>query len=139
MNQTKIKTEQGSIIADLDSTSTATVQTALPHSKSMFNHPKSQAVTSKRAVQSAGNAVEAIPKSAWAERVIELDASQMQATALTEQTPFAQLKPTNIDESWMPTWFRNNQTTQEEQEGKFHNFPLAMKRKRKSSLLDFFS
>jgi hypothetical protein len=103
--QTKIKTEEGSIIADVESTSSPQSHTPMPHSRSMFHHSPSLPSTSKRAVKSATTPGEAIPKTAWANQVIELDASQIKATGLTDETAFCRMKPNNIDQSWMPSWF----------------------------------
>ena len=111
---TKIKTEEGSIVADIEFTSSPASHTPmLPHSKSLFNHSPSLPTTSKRAVKSANTPGEAIPKSAWGPQVIELDASQIKATGLTDETAFCRMKPTNIDQSWMPNWFKTPKPKEE--------------------------
>jgi hypothetical protein len=97
-------------MADIDQNPTPTNNPQSPYSKSLFNHKQSQQLTSKRAVKSAGTPSEALPKSAWGDQVIELDASQIKATGLTDQIPFCQMKPDNIDQSWMPDWFSNTKT-----------------------------
>jgi hypothetical protein len=108
--KTKIKTADGSIIADIDQTPLQNSNPPLPYSKSLFNHQQSEQLTSKRAVKSAGTPSEALPKSAWGDRVIELDASQIKATGLNDQISFCQMKPKNLDQSWMPTWCTNTKT-----------------------------
>jgi hypothetical protein len=64
-------------------------------------------------VKSAGTPTEALPKSAWGDHVIELDASLIKATAGKDEIPFTQMKPATIDQSWMPSWFTNTKSTQE--------------------------
>ncbi len=92
----------------------------MPYSKSLYNNKQSQQLTPKRAVKSAGTPSEAIPKSAWGDRVIELNASQIKATGLNNETPFCQMKTDNTDQSWMPNWVNNNNTkTTEDIQGRF--------------------
>ncbi len=64
-------------------------------------------------MKSAGTPSEAVPKSAWADRVIDLDASQIRATGANDEIAFCQMKAGNIDQSWMPNWFTNPKTHQE--------------------------
>ena len=98
-----------------------------PHSKSLFNNNNNnnssrqfQQVTSKRAVKSAGTPNEALPKSAWGDQVIELNASQIKATGMNNETAFCEMKPENIDQSWMPNWFRNTKSNSDDNDqGKF--------------------
>lgn len=42
--------------------------------------------------------------------MIELNASQIKATGLDDQITFCQMKPKNLDQSWMPNWFSNTKT-----------------------------
>jgi hypothetical protein len=56
-----------------------------------------------------------LPKSAWGDHVIELNASQIKATGLNNPIPFCEIKPGNIDQSWMPNWFTNTKTNQDNQ------------------------
>lgn len=128
--QTKIKTEQGSIIADLQPTSNhhshsslppTSTATRMPQSKSLFNPSPVQISTSKRAVKSAATPGEALPKSAWGDRVVELDASQIRAKGFGDQIAFERMKPTTTDQSWMPNWFKNPIKT-EENPGKHFKF-----------------
>ncbi|CAF3038620.1 unnamed protein product [Rotaria socialis] len=112
--KTKIKTVEGSILADVDHNPTPNPTTQMPHSKSLFNHKQFQQVTSKRAVKSAGTPSEALPKSAWGERVIELDASQIKSNGMNDQVSFCKMKPENIDQSWMPQWFSNTKSNEDE-------------------------
>lgn len=119
---TKIKTVDGSILADVDSKPIPSPTTQMPHSKSLFNHKQFQQVVTKRAIKSAGTPSEALPKSAWGDRVIELDASQIRSNATNDQLPFSKMKPENIDQSWMPNWFSNtgnNKPDEDEVQGKF--------------------
>jgi hypothetical protein len=102
--KTKIKTAEGSIIADIDQTPIPNSNTQFPHSKSLFNQKQFEQLTSKRAVKSAATPGETLPKSAWNDHVIQLDASQIKANGLTDQVPFCTMKPENIDQSWMPNW-----------------------------------
>ena len=111
-NQTKIKTEQGSIIAELQPTSNPqslppTAPPRMPQSKSLFNPTPVQTSTSKRAVKSAATPGEALPKSAWGDRVVELDASQIRAKGFGDQLDFTKMKPISTDQSWVPNWFKN--------------------------------
>ncbi|CAF4764173.1 unnamed protein product, partial [Rotaria socialis] len=112
--KTKIKTVEGSILADVDHNPTPNPTTQMPHSKSLFNHKQFQQVTSKRAVKSAGTPSDALPKSAWGERVIELDASQIKSNGMNDQVSFCKMKPENIDQSWMPQWFSNTKSNEDE-------------------------
>jgi hypothetical protein len=56
-----------------------------------------------------------LPKSAWSDHVIELNASQIKATGLNDEIPFSQMKPQNIDQSWMPNWFTNKKSNEDNQ------------------------
>jgi len=56
-----------------------------------------------------------LPKSAWGDHVIELNASQIKATGLNDEIPFSQMKPQNIDQSWMPNWFTNKKSNEDNQ------------------------
>ncbi|CAF3729736.1 unnamed protein product [Rotaria sp. Silwood1] len=112
--KTKIKTADGSIIADIDQNSISNHTSHMPHSKSLFNNKQSQQITSKRAVQSAGTPSQALPKSAWNNHVIELDASQIKSNGLNDQISFCKMKPENIDQSWMPNWFSNKKPNEDE-------------------------
>ncbi len=124
--KTKIKTAEGSIIADIDQNPLPNSNPPLPHSKSLFNNKQSQQLTSKRAVKSAGTPTEALPKSAWGNHVIELNASQIKATGLNDEIPFSQMKPKNIDQSWMPNWFTNTKPNEDNQ-GKFKKKKFRIK------------
>lgn len=119
--KTKIKTEQGSIIADVDQSPVQNSNPPMPHSKSLFNKQQFDKVTSQRAVKSAGTPSEALPKSAWGDRVIELNASVMKATGTDAPAPFSTLKPENIDQSWMPSWFSNKNSNQDNVQAKPDN------------------
>ncbi|CAF0733406.1 unnamed protein product [Adineta steineri] len=115
--KTKIKTADGSIIADIDQNSIPNSNPQLPpHSKSLFNNRQFQQVTSKRAVKSAGTPSEALPKSAWGNQVIEIDASQIIANGTNDQVSFGKMAPDNIDQSWMPNWFNKTKITENIQE-----------------------
>ncbi|UJR31676.1 hypothetical protein I4U23_019157 [Adineta vaga] len=115
--KTKIKTADGSIIADIDQTPpVSNSNSQLPQSKSLFNKKQFQQVTSERAVKSAGTPSEALPKSAWGNQVIELNASQIKTTGLNNQVTFGQMKPENVDQSWMPNWFGKTKTDEDVQE-----------------------
>ncbi|CAF2746604.1 unnamed protein product [Rotaria sp. Silwood2] len=133
--KTKIKTADGSIIADIDQNPIPNHNPILnnnpqmPHSKSLFNNKQSEQVTSKRAVQSAGTPNQALPKSAWGDHVIELNASQIKSNGLNDQLSFCKMKPDNIDQSWMPNWFSNTNSNEDEVQGKiFLNKRLGQSR-----------
>ncbi len=111
--KTKIKTAEGSIIADIDHKPIPNSNPQLPYSKSLFNNKQSQQLTSKRAVKSAGTPGEALPKSAWGDQVIELDASQIKATGLNDQVSFCKMAPEHTDQSWMPNWFTNTKPNED--------------------------
>ena len=91
-------------------------------------------MTSKRAVKSAGTPNEALPKSAWGDRVIELNASQIKATDPNGQIPFSQMKPDNIDQSWMPNWYAETKTNEDIQ-----SRPSQSIAKKESDLIDYES
>lgn len=117
---TKIKTADGSIIADIDQLVLPTNSNKPPlppYSKSLFNDKQTQSITSKRAVKSAGTPSEALPKSAWNDHVIELHASQIGTMTSTNEIPLSQFKPTTIDQSWMPNWFNKTKSNDEIEEG----------------------
>ena len=109
--KTKIKTADGSIIADIDQTSLPSNNPPLPYSKSLFHQKPSEPCPSKRAVKSAGTPSEALPKSAWGDRVIELNASQIKATGRNDSLPFSHMQPKTLDQSWMPIWCTKTTTT----------------------------
>jgi hypothetical protein len=46
--------------------------------------------------------------------VIELNASQIRATGLNDEVSLCQMKPTTIDQSWMPNWYSNTKTNPEQ-------------------------
>ena len=46
--------------------------------------------------------------------MIELNASQIRATGLNDEVSFCQMKPTTIDQSWMPNWYTNTKTDPEQ-------------------------
>ncbi|CAF0803169.1 unnamed protein product [Rotaria sordida] len=113
--KTKIKTAEGSIIADIDQNSISNHHhPQIPYSKSLFNNKQSEQITSKRAVQSAGTSNQALPKSAWNDHVIELNASQIKSNNLNDQISFCKMKSENINQSWMPNWFSNTKSNQDE-------------------------
>ena len=114
--KTKIKTADGSIVADVDQPILPSNNPPLPHSKSLFHQKQSELFPSKRAVKSAGTPSEALPRSAWGDHVIELNASQIKATGTNDSIPFSQMQPKNVDQSWMPSWFTKTKSTNDEPE-----------------------
>ena len=64
-------------------------------------------------MKSAATPGEALPRSAWGDHVIQLDASQIRAAAHSDQVAFSQLKSDHVDQSWMPDWFTNAKPTGE--------------------------
>jgi len=54
-----------------------------------------------------------LPKSAWGDQVIELDASQIKATGLNDQVSFCKMAPEHTDQSWMPNWFTNTKPNED--------------------------
>ena len=114
--KTKIKTADGSIIADLNHNPLpSNSNPPLPYSKSLFHNQQSEQITSKRAVKSAGTPSEALPKSAWNDHVIQLNASQIKTNGLNNETPLYQFKPMNTDQSWMPNWYTNPKSNEDPQ------------------------
>jgi hypothetical protein len=105
-------------MADIEPISKQQHRVQMPQSKSLLHHRPAQPLTCERAVKSAATPGEVLPKSAWADRVIELDASQIRAASSENETDYSLMKPTNVNDSWMPKWLTEAKSKVEEHQGK---------------------